>query len=76
MAQCGTPDFLVFNCFRGGILIKEPFSQTAFDEATEWAQRTIEEILCETEWLPCEEQWKCCYLCDMAEHCEYYNTLR
>jgi len=74
VAQFGTPDFLVFNCFRNGVLIKEPFSQTAFEEAIAWAQCTIEEILCEADWTPCEEVWKCCYLCDMAEHCEYNTT--
>ena len=74
-AQYGPPGFLVFNCFRSGVLIKEPFSQAAFEESIAWALRTIEDILQEAEWLPCEEAWKCCYLCDMAEHCEY-NTSR
>jgi len=52
----------------------EPFSQTAFDRTIAWAMNTIEDILREEDWSPCEDVWKCCHLCDMAEHCEYYNT--
>ena len=72
-AQYGPPDYLIFNCFRTGTLIKEPFSQTAFDETVAWALRTIEGILQEQDWLPCEDLWKCRYLCDMAGECEYYT---
>jgi hypothetical protein len=72
-AQYGTPDFLVFNCFRSGTLITEPFSQVAFYETVTWALDTIENILRETNWLPCEDFWQCRYLCDMASECEYYT---
>ena len=70
-AQYGPPDHLVFNCFRTGTLITEPFSQAAFEEAIAWALRTIEDILRETDWLPCENTWMCRYLCDVAGECEY-----
>jgi len=70
-AQFGQPDKLVFNCFRTGMLIAEPFSRAAFDETVDWALRIIEEISRESNWLPCEEMWKCRYLCDMAGECEY-----
>jgi hypothetical protein len=72
VARYGPPDNLMFNCFRTGTLISEPFSRTAFDETVAWALRTIEEILRETDWLPCENAWKCRYLCDVAGECEYY----
>ena len=70
-AKHGTPDNLVFNCFRTGALISESFSQAAFDKTIAWALHTIEEILQESDWPPCEESWKCRYLCDMADECEY-----
>jgi len=73
-AQFGCPDRLTFNCFRSGIMISEPFSQAAFDATIAWALRIIDEILRETDWLPCEENWKCRYLCDVAGECEYSNT--
>ena len=73
-AQFGPPDYLAFNCFRSGSLISEPFSQTAFDETIAWALRSIEEILRETDWLPCQDAWKCHYLCDVASECEYYSS--
>ena len=69
--QYGPPDYLAFNCFRTGSLITEPFSQAAFEEAIAWALRTIEDILRETDWLPCENTWICRYLCDVAGECEY-----
>jgi len=72
-AQFGCPNKLAFNCFRSGLLISEPFSQAAFDDTIAWALHTIEEILRETDWLPCEEPWKCRYLCDVAGECEYSN---
>jgi len=73
--QFGQPEVLAFNCFRTGSMIMEPFSQAAFDESIAWALGTIEDILWETDWLPCEDAWKCRYLCDVAGECEYY-TLR
>lgn len=72
----GQPDYLVFNCFRSGTLVKEPFSHAAFEETIAWALQTIEGILQESDWLPCEDTWKCHYLCDMAEQCEYYTVSR
>jgi len=71
MARYGPQDYLMFNCFRTGTLIKEPFSQAAYEDAVAWALRTIEDILQESEWAPCEEAWKCRYLCDVANECEY-----
>ena len=69
--QYGPPDYLAFNCFRTGSMIMEPFSQAAFEEAIAWASRTIEDILRETDWLPCENTWMCRHLCDVAGECEY-----
>jgi len=71
--QYGPPDHLAFNCFRTGSLIMEPFSQAAFEETIAWASRTIEAILRETDWLPCENTWMCRHLCDVAGDCEYAN---
>ena len=71
--QFGPPDILAFNCFRTGTIISEPFLQPAFEETIAWALCTIEDILRETEWLPCGDAWKCRYLCDVADQCEYYN---
>jgi hypothetical protein len=72
-ARYGLPGRLIFNCFRSGTLITEPFSQAAFGETVAWALRTIEEILQETDWLPCQDAWKCRYLCDVAGECEYFT---
>ena len=73
-AQFGCPDKLAFNCFRTDTLIAEPFSQAAFNETVAWALRTIEDILNESDWLPCEDAWKCRYLCDVAGKCEYAGS--
>jgi len=70
--QFGPPVNLAFNCFRSGSFISELFSQAAFEETIAWALCTIEDILQESEWLPCEDAWKCRYLCDVAGECEYF----
>jgi len=70
--QYGPPGNLVFNCFRTGSMISEPFSQAAFEETIAWALRIIEDTLREKDWLPCEDAWKCRYLCDVAGECEYF----
>lgn len=67
------PDKLQFNCFRTPELITEPFIEENFEKAKEWAVSAIEKIEDNKEWKPDMEYWKCSYLCDMCDHCEYYQ---
>lgn len=66
------PKHLCFDCFREKLLIKEPFDKDAFDAAVQWATDSIEEIAKETEFRPNVDFFKCNYLCEMNDKCEYY----
>lgn len=67
---------LEFNCFRTPELISEPFVQEKQDEAKCWALETIEKIKKNEDWSPDMEFWKCSYLCDLHDECEYFQMNR
>jgi len=70
------PDLLCFNCFRDQIRIEEPFRPEALEEAKQWALDTISEIFAEEEFPPDIDYFRCRYLCDYKEHCEFFELSR
>ena len=69
------PEFLCFNCFREGTYIKEQFYEQKFELAKKWALDSIETIRNEADFRPSVEWFKCTYLCEMQDHCEYYEMM-
>lgn len=67
------PKMLCFNCFRVPVFIKEPFRPEAFEQAKSWLVEKTEEIANEENFNPNLDYFKCKYLCEMQEHCEYYE---
>lgn len=67
------PTALCFNCFRAPSLIKEPFDKQKYEEAKQWFADSVEQITNETDFKPDMEFFKCKYLCEMQDYCEYYN---
>ncbi len=67
------PDRLCFNCFRKNLLIWEPFNKDAYHMAIIWFLEKIEEICAEEDFRPDIEFFKCRYLCEMQDYCEYYK---
>lgn len=67
------PDELRFNTFRQKMLIKQPFQMDAYLEAQQWVKDTVETICKETEFLPSVEFFKCKYLCECQDLCDYYE---
>lgn len=65
------PEELCFNCFRTGILIREPFRDDAYREALAWAEKSVAEIEGEEEFSPYIEFFSCTQLCDMRDFCCY-----
>ena len=65
------PDFLEFNCFRTGVLVREPFDIEKYKQTEQWATELIETIRNTTDWLPHEDYWYCQHLCDVTKECEY-----
>lgn len=70
------PNSLQFNCYRQNLLIKEYFDKEKYREAQEWFVSKIKEIQKEEEFPPNIEYFKCRYLCEMSDHCEYYSMYK
>ena len=67
------PKRLCFNCFRTQTDIVEPFDKDAYESTKKWALDTIETISQEENWKPNIEWFRCRYLCDVCNECEYYQ---
>lgn len=70
------PSKLYFNCFRSQTLIEEPFDQSALDKAVSWATHMVRKIENETKFRPDMDYFKCRYLCEMHDQCDYYRLGR
>ena len=70
------PSKLCFNCFRKGLVIREEFDEAAYNAATDWFFKNIEAISEETDFRPDIEYFKCRYLCEMQDFCDYYELSR
>lgn len=65
---------LGFNCFRcKPPLIIEPYVQEKADFAVKWLTDNVARIKEETEFNPDMDYFKCKNLCDVHDHCEYYQ---
>ena len=70
------PALLCINSFRKGVMIQEPFNMKAFAQAKSWGSAEQKRIENETDFRPDIEYFKCNYLCDMREVCEYYQIAK
>ena len=68
------PHTLSFNCFRTHTVIREPFVKEKFEDAKVWAVNLIHQIEENEDWNPDIDFWKCSYLCEHHNNCEYYLT--
>lgn len=69
------PRELIFNCYRGRYMIREPFSIEGLTEAKTWAKNMIQKIISATSWPPRPEYFKCNYLCGLENDCSYFSYL-
>ena len=67
------PASLVFNCYRAGRVIREPYCKAALASAQSWAVETINRIQSEDTWRPHLDYFRCRYLCPVAHECEYFS---
>lgn len=70
------PDFLSINCYRIGKVFTYPFDQERLQNAVSWAIGSIEQIVNTKDWLPNIESFKCRYICDVSDHCDYYQMFK
>ena len=68
------PKYLAFNCFRDRRLIKEEFDERKFEQTMNWATDKIREITENEDFSPNIDYFKCKYLCEMRNECEYYKA--
>lgn len=65
------PKELIFNCFRTNTIIEEKWKRDRQDDAVEWAIKKIDDIYKEEDFKPDVDFFKCKYLCEMRDSCEY-----
>ena len=69
------PKRLEFNCFKSGIWISETFKESVLESVKQWAIDTIKEIEQNDKWTASPEFFKCKYLCDVRNDCEFFGML-
>ena len=65
------PGALEFNIFRTQTIIQEPFDIQKYHQVETWAKNEIETIIRNDDWSAKPEYWRCNYLCDVCQDCEY-----
>lgn len=68
------PARLEFNCFRTGQLVSEPFQADRLRATEDWAASMVSQIRECDRWRPDIEFFKCKYICDLTQHCDYFQT--
>lgn len=66
-------DYLEWNFFNNQKIYRVPWIKKEFEEAINWALKTIELIEKEELWLPNNDWYFCHNLCDHRNYCEYKN---
>lgn len=64
-------NFLEFNCFRSGTIIREPCTMAKELDAVRWAQSSIKKIHEANEFMPNPDYFYCNNLCDLRKTCPY-----
>lgn len=65
------PKKLCFNCFKSNTFIEEPFDETAYNEACNWALTKVNEITNSESFDPKQNYFSCIYICSVKSHCIY-----
>lgn len=65
------PATLNFNCYRHGRFIKQKFDPQVLHRTKLWAVQQIHTIRDERSWDPTPDQFRCNYICDSSQSCEY-----
>jgi hypothetical protein len=69
------PQKLIFNCFKLDELISEDFDEGKIEEIKQWILSEIDIITNNDDWKPTLNYWRCNYLCDVCDSCEYKEML-
>lgn len=69
------PTRLVFNCYRAGYFVTEPFIIEKLEETKQWAVSTVREIIKAADWPPSLDFFRCRNLCGLESDCSYFSFL-
>lgn len=64
-------DYLEWNFFNNRQKYRIPFKMDEYHEAIQWTTDTIKQIEKEEYWFPSPDYYKCHYICDHRDFCEY-----
>lgn len=70
------PFKLCFDCFRRQIQIEEEFQKDKYEMVKSWARDRVSEIAVETEFRPNVEYFRCKFLCEMQDYCDYFDLIK
>ena len=70
------PKTLLFNMFRAGKRVEEPFEENALCEAKQWLAETIRAIYRDCAFAPSPNRFFCDNLCSVGEHCPHSKRCR
>lgn len=70
------PKTLSFNCFKSGVFIEEPFVESEYNKAIDWAKKTVEDIKSTDDFYPNREFFSCHYICGVSDDCVYDQIAR
>lgn len=65
------PKTISFNCYRFNQIITQDFNPEFLDRTKQWAISQIDKIRNENEWQAAPDAFRCAYLCDNADSCEF-----
>ena len=68
------PTKLCFNCFRCNTLIEEEFNSKAYEDAINWALKTIDDIKGTTDFYPNVDYFYCNNICGVEYDCLYAQS--
>lgn len=68
------PDYLYFNCFRKGNILKIPFDMADYEESKQWALDIINRIYADETMLEVyNKDFFCNFICSVAHYCSCSN---
>ena len=66
------PTELWLNCFRTGVLIREPFSEEKLADAKDWVKTQVGRIFREDLFLPSDDYYYCRWVCGQHRNCDLF----
>lgn len=70
------PATLNFNCYRFNRFITQKFNPDSLNNVKYWAVGQINAIREQREWQPNPDPFRCTYICDSSQHCQFCQKFK